>query len=149
MALDRVLTVVASGVIGASVLGQAVPICCRYAYTWPAAGDGPSGPCSGETASYCEEGYPSSPDPDDPLARKAKPGTRAAQCCVVDVGTTGYFVHSECDGGPPTPDAMLVGQLPNGTCCWAVEGAGPIVIECTDQEYGVKKCEDDCPEVPE
>jgi hypothetical protein len=146
MTRDRLLAVLAGSVIGASVLGQAVPICCRYAYT--AWGDGPSGPCSGETASYCEEGYPTSPDPDDPLAMLRKPGTRAAQCCVVDVGTTGYFVHSECDGGPPTPGAVLVGQLPSGTCCWAVEGNGPLVIECTDQAYSVKKCETDCPEVP-
>lgn len=149
MTLSRVLTILAGGVIAASVLGQAVPICCRYDYTWPPGSDGPSGPCSGETATYCEEGYPTSPEPNDPLARLRRPGIRPAQCCVVDVGTTGYFVHSECDGGPPVPGAVLVGQLANVTCCWAVEGSGPIVVECTDQSYSVKKCEDDCPEVPE
>lgn len=149
MAWDRVLTVVASGVIGASVLGQAVPICCRYDYLWPPAGDGPDGPCSGETATYCEEGYPTSPDPDDPLAMAYQKKIRPAQCCFIDVGATGYFVHSACDGGPPVVGAILVGQLPNGTCCWAVEGIGPIVTDCTDQAYWVKKCEGDCGEVPE
>jgi len=148
MLRDRILMAVACGVLGASVLAQAVPLCCRYNYSWPPEGDGPDGACSGDFAKVCEEAFPDSPGSEDPLSMvRYGAGLRWAQCCIIDIGEAGYFVRSDCDG-PPVIGAERVGQLPDGTCCWAVNPAGPIIWDCYDRAFKVKKCETDCPEVP-
>lgn len=84
-------------VVSGTMLAQVVPICCRYLYDWPAGSQGPSGACSGQFATVCEDSSSSATSTDPMAMLKIGHETRWAQCCLVDVGLSGYFVRRVAD----------------------------------------------------
>lgn len=142
-ALLRVMTTASVVLFGIGMMAQVAPVCCRYFYEWPPELQGPEGPCSGDMALVCETGSNNAP-PEDPLSEIRRPGWRPAECCAYVLGGGGVFIRGACDE-PPTPDSIFIGQLPDGTCCWAHV---PISHhqECYDQSFGVMKCVNSCGE---
>ncbi|MCW5776691.1 MAG: hypothetical protein KIS87_09655 [Phycisphaeraceae bacterium] len=140
------MTVSSLALCGVGMMAQIAPntpICCRYFYEWPAEMQGPEGPCSGDTALVCETGS-SGATSNDPLAEVRRPGWRPATCCVYLLGGGGVFIRGACDE-QPTPESILVGQLADGSCCWAHVPVG-YHQECSDLSFGVMKCIGACDE---
>lgn len=127
----------ADGAIVVSVAAQVAPLCCGYLVNWDEE-VGRQGACSGDTAAFCETSSQNCQGQSNACQQK-RHSTRPAECCIVTLGEGEYFIRANCDQ-PPEEDAILIGPLPDGTCCW-VGGTVPNPhIECYEQEFHVQRC---------
>lgn len=147
MNMDRVVGALAIACVVGAVMAQVAPevYCCKYSYEYT---DNPDGsPCGAGTTTVenCETSS-SGTSASDPNALEEQFGIRNAQCFQYDIGTTGSWVNIPCLSDPP-PGAEFVGELADGSCCYAVPGPfdPPIEVTVTDvPQVKVKKCSGGC-----
>lgn len=118
-------------VMVAAAAAQSTLPCCRHNFEWPAV---TQQPCSGTSTKVCETSSVSCGQ-SHPLCRYTVANTRPAKCCTYTLGQFATFVHDDCGANPPP--GTLVGQLPDGSCCWI---AGTFTVTCEDQQFNVKPC---------
>lgn len=143
MKSQRLVGLLAGTIVVASVLAQVAPTCCKYLYSWPPS-ENPTTLCTTGYGKVCED-YGTYPALNDPLARKRE-GWRNAKCWEYTIANGSSFAQGPCSGGPP-PGGVLVGVLPNGLCCYYVQGTGP-EPEPTDRGYLIWNCEKECASNP-
>jgi hypothetical protein len=134
---QRPFRIACAAVIVAGALGQAGAACCKYLYDWGA----PTTECTGLSTTLCESSAASCSSTDGANC-KINNGTRWAKCYTWELLASGYFVHAPCNQ-PPT-GGTLVGQLPDGTCCFAFN-VKPFFPQSTDRDFQVSNCYSSCP----
>lgn len=148
MISNRAVCVLSCAVIAGAAFSQFAPVCCKYIYTWPSEHNPPypTNLCTTGYGRVCEEygTYPGGQN--DPLSRKRE-GWRNAQCRHFTIADGSSFAQGPCTGGPP-PGGVLVGVLPNGLCCYYVQGPDGPAPDIIDRGYLIWNCEKECTSSP-
>ncbi len=146
MNMDRVVSVSAIACVVGAVMAQVAPPtmkCCKYDVELiPPEGGSACG--AGTTMiTRCETSSVGA-SVGDPLAMKEQNGFRIAKCQIIDIGDQGSWINIPCGSTPP-PGAVFVGELENGSCCYATRpGGGEIVAEWNNDPIKVAICFDEC-----
>jgi len=129
MNMERIVSVSAVVCIVGSVAAQVAPTikCCKYdiELTPPVGGSA----CGAGTTSIvrCETRAVGA-SVGDPLAMEERPGFRSARCQQIDIGDEGSWINIPCGSTPP-PGAVFVGELGNGSCCYATRPGGGVIVD--------------------
>ena len=145
MNTNRIINISVLACIAGSVVAQVVPVlyCCKYNYQF--SGHPGGSPCGAgtTTVTICETSS-SGTSTSDPNALKERDGIRNATCTEFDIGVSGSWANIPCESEPPL-GGVFVGELEDGSCCYAVPGAAPIDATVSNiPQLKVQKCSGGC-----
>jgi len=145
MNMNRIVSVSAVVSIVGSVVAQVAPTikCCKYDIELtPPIGGAACG--AGTTAIERCETRSVGASVGDPLAMEDQGDFRSAKCQLIDIGDQGSWFNIPCGSTPP-PGAVFVGELGNGSCCYATRpGGGEVVYTSNNDPIKVSNCLGGC-----
>jgi hypothetical protein len=134
--LELVLSVLLAAAGGAA----SAYACCAYKLSW----SGDPAPCSGEWTSFCETSSPAcTPSAANPDVTCQITGlqVRRAKCYRISGGSFTEWCRCACNQSPGDY-WVLVGKLPDGSCCWVKNYTE--WRETHEENFNVNVCKEYC-----
>lgn len=143
MNISRLVGASAIACVFSVVIAQVTPSvhCCKYTYEFEDEG---SPPCSsgGTVTTHCEKSSTGT-TPEDPDALEDQGSLRSAFCTTFDIGAGGYWANIPCESDPPL-GGHYVGELSDGSCCYAVFSGPTDITTYARPNLKVQKCHSSC-----
>lgn len=150
MNLNKTASVIATSCFIASVVAQVGPPvlrCCEYTHDLSTPLPWEGEPCTDDSTvvQSCEKGSVGATAPNGKVEQNRD---RPAVCKIFNIGPAGSWTNIPCGSEPSDLDAQFVGRLADGSCCWASNPTGILVINETESEQvKVRDCTPECDEV--